>query len=148
MQIKYGPEPEGCQFRIQSNEHEMGTYREAVISYDTTDPVCCAYAQKVEAGLALWEEADMWAPVTYDGAGYAIHIIRDPSLWSRTANPDVPAPCGRAHPGVPHTARCTPPPATTRRSHVQPAGSSVPVAKLAERPGSRYVCRHLNAEDR
>lgn len=87
LRAVYGKEPEGCELRIQSNAHDFGSYREVIVTYDGTNPENVAYALKVEDGLSRWDDAGFWPPVTYDDAGRAIYVIKDPTLWPRATNP-------------------------------------------------------------
>lgn len=86
LRLKYGPEPEGAQLKTLTNAHDFGSYREVCVYYEDTE-LAAGYAQRVDRGMSLWEEADFWPPVTYDQHSQAVHVITDPDLWSRSANP-------------------------------------------------------------
>jgi hypothetical protein len=88
LRIVYGPEPEGAGLRTKDNPHEFGTYYEVLLKYDPADEAQRAYADKVENGLATWDEAGQWPPVTYDDKGQAVHVLDKPETWSKTANPE------------------------------------------------------------
>ena len=62
LRVKYGPEPEGCDYRLKRENHDFGTYYEVAIYYDDSDPVACDYAFEVENGLETWAEVGMTAP--------------------------------------------------------------------------------------
>ena len=89
LRRKYGEPPDGAEYLIKANPHDFGTYREVVIRFDPDIPAAVQYAEKVERGLSLWEEADMWPPVTYDDRGNAVNILRKPQSWDRTNNPEA-----------------------------------------------------------
>lgn len=86
LRSKFGCEPEGSRLRVRSHPHDFGMYAEVVFEYDADSAACEAYAELVEEGVARWADADMWAPVLYDGAT-PISVIRDEALWARATNP-------------------------------------------------------------
>lgn len=54
LRIKYGPEPEGAEFRIKPSQHDFGTCYGVVCRFDPNNKAAVDYAFKVEEGLERW----------------------------------------------------------------------------------------------
>ena len=57
IRAKLGPEPEGAQLRVRSNNHDFGTYYEVACFYDNENEEATDYALLCEGhGPATWDD--------------------------------------------------------------------------------------------
>lgn len=53
----FGPEPQGCYFRVTKNPHDFGTYLDVEVVFDEDDEDASDYAYDVEADLPdYWDD--------------------------------------------------------------------------------------------
>jgi hypothetical protein len=52
----FGVLPTKAFLTIKAQDHDFGTYREVVVSFDPEDPEAEKYAMEVEGGIPKWDE--------------------------------------------------------------------------------------------
>lgn len=53
----FGEPPRGAHFKMTSNPHDFGTYRDVDIVFDDENDAACEYAYNIEANIpANWDE--------------------------------------------------------------------------------------------